>query len=119
MRLLGGYYRRGETSAWCEAAALSRPDEWVTSWYAAALACSEDTPAEWVTEPAPVNRDDEFCYTLSAELDSRKLVGPERVEPEAWRDPGWLRRYGAVRHALPWAHDLTEEVTLTQMLPQE
>ncbi len=37
VRLLGGYYRRGETSAWCEAAALRRPEGWVRSWDAAAL----------------------------------------------------------------------------------
>ncbi len=103
VRLLGGYYRRGETAAWCEATALRRPEEWVTSWDAAGLACSEETPSGWVTEPAPPKQDDGFPYTPPAQLDIREIVSPERTEPEAWRDPEWIRRYDAARHSLPWA----------------
>ncbi len=103
VRLLGGYYRRGETSAWCEAAALRDPDRWVTSWDAAALAWSEDTPSDWVTEAPPPEPENDASYTSPAELDTREVTRPQWREPEAWRDPEWLRRYGAARHSLPWA----------------
>lgn len=103
VRLLGGYYRRGETSAWCEAAALRDPEHWVTSWNAAALASSEETPAGWVTEPAPPELEDDAPYTPPAELDTREIIRAERPEPEAWRDPEWLAKYGAARRFLPWA----------------
>ncbi len=103
VRLLGGYYRRGETSAWCEAAALRQPDRWVTSWDAAALAWSEDTPSGWVTEAPPPKPEDEVPYTPPAELDTREVARPERPEPEAWHDPEWLAKYGSARRSLPWA----------------
>ncbi|MDP9352213.1 MAG: hypothetical protein M3P51_11800 [Chloroflexota bacterium] len=104
VRLLGGYYRRGETSAWCEATALRRPEGWVRSWDAAALASFEAMSSGWVTEPAPPGlEDDEVPYTPPTQLDTRELAHPEQGEPEAWRDLEWIRRYGAARHSLPWA----------------
>jgi len=103
VRLIGGYYRRGETSAWCGAVALRRPEEWVTSWAATALAWLEDTPSGWVTESAPAEQDDGFPYTPPAQLDTREITDPKQTEPEAWRDAEWIRRYGAARHSLPWA----------------
>ncbi len=103
VRLLGGYYRRGETSAWCEATALRRPEQWVRSWDAAALACSENTSLDWVTQPVPSEQDDDLPYAPPAQLDTCEITHPEPMEPEAWSDSEWIRRYGAARHSLPWA----------------
>lgn len=103
VRLLGGRYRHGGTSAWCEAAALRGPDEWVTGWDAAALAWSEETPSGWVTEPAPVQSAECPPPAALTALSTEPVEGPIRQEPEAWSDPWWVGRYGAARRSLRWA----------------
>jgi hypothetical protein len=104
VRLLGALYRRGGTRAWCEAAALRRPDEWLTSWEAASLAWSEDTHSGWVTEPAPAVTPRERPERAPvAPLDTRRVSAPPRPEPEAWGHPWWAARYGRARRSLAWA----------------
>ncbi len=104
VRLLGGYYRRGDTSAWCEAASLGNPDKWLRELDGAALALTEETPSGWVTEPAPTVTDRELPeYAPRPSLDTRPMAPWPAPEPEAWRDPEWMLRYEAVRHKLPWA----------------
>ncbi len=104
VRLLGGHYRYGETNAWCEAAAMRRSEERLAGVDAAGLALTEETPSDWVTEPAPpVSGHERPDHTPLARLDTHLVTKPPSPEPDAWHDPEWMRRYGRDRHKLPWA----------------